>query len=745
MLTERKTDMNKNFIKATYKKNELNDHVPAPYFRKSFCIDKLPENAEIAICGLGFYRLYINGKDITKGPLAPYISNPDHYCYVDKYDITSLISEGENVIGVLLGNGFMNPVGGFVWDFDKADWAAPPCLALECTLKNGEDVTVIEADTTFKTHSSPILFDEYRFGEFYDARHELDGWNEPGFDDSDWASALPADRPRGEFKVCEAEPITVTKKLKPVSITKLENGYLYDFGENTAGICLLSVDAVEGQTIVMDHCERLSGGEKFSDSNIIFGSGYYSENSNRVYRTSYTAKDGRAEWLPHFVYHGFRYVLASGITEAQATEELLTYYVMSSDIEKIGSFSCSDERINTLYSMVDNALRSNFYYIQTDCPHREKNGWTGDASLSADFCALMYNTEKSWREWLCNIRKAMRDDGALPGIVPTGGWGFAWGNGPTWDSILFNLPYQLYKLRGCTDVIKENAISMMRYLNYIIGRRDEKGLVAVGLGDWVPVGKSASKYDVPLAFTDSVMVMDMARKATEMFTAVGLSVYADYAHRIYEEMRAAIRLHLIDFETMTVSGDCQSGQAIGVYYDVFNDDEKPAAAERLVEFIHAKDDAFDCGFIGMHAIFHVLSEFGYGELAFAMITRKEFPSYTQLIDMGHTAMIEQFRFEEDGVTIRSSHNHHFLGDINRWFTYSIAGLRPVSADKVVICPDFISSIDSASASYKLPAGEACVSWERKNGEIFLAVSAAPSVKIELSEKLSGANVTVNRI
>ena len=736
--------MNKNFIKATYKKNELHDSVPAPYFRKSFSLDFTPESAEISICGLGFYRLYINGADITKGPLAPYISNPDHYCYVDKYDIKSYLTEGENVIGVLLGNGFMNPVGGFVWDFDKVDWAAPPCLALECNVKGeGDSALSFEADTSFKTHSSPILFDEFRFGEVYDARIELDGWNKPGFDDSDWSRALTADRPRGELKICEAEPIAVTKKLRPVSITKEGDGYLYDFGLNTAGICLLNVTADPDQTITMDHCERLIEG-KFSDSNIIFNSGYYLDNKDKVYRTVYTAKGGHAEWLPHFVYHGFRYVLVNGITEEQATEDLLTYYVMSSDLKKLGSFSCSDERINKLYAMVDNALRSNFYYIQTDCPHREKNGWTGDASMSSDYAVLMYDTEKSWREWLNNIRKAMRADGALPGIVPTGTWGFNWGNGPTWDSILFNLPYQLYKFRGCTDVIKENATAMMRYLNYIIGRRDEKGLVAVGLGDWVPVGKSASKYDVPLAFTDSVMVMDMARKASEMFSAVGLINNADFAHRIYEEMRAAIRLHLVDLETMTVQGDCQSGQAIGVYYDVFNADEKPAAVARLVEFIHAKEDAFDCGFIGMHTIFHVLSEFGYGELAYAMITRKEFPSYTQLIDMGHTAMIEQFKYSSNGVTITSSHNHHFLGDINRWFTYSIAGLRPVSADTVEICPDFISSINHAEASYKLPAGAIEVKWARDGEDITVDIFCDAGVKTLISPKLAKTTVNIHQ-
>ena len=237
------------------------------------------------------------------------------------------------------------------------------------------------------------------------------------------------------------------------------------------------------------------------------------------------------------------------------------------------------------------------------------------------------------------------------------------------------------------------------------------------------------------------MVMDVARKAEEMFRAVGLLNYADYAHRIYTEMRAAIRLHLIDHETMTVSGACQSGQAIGVYYGVFEESEKPEAVERLVEFIHAKDDAFDCGFIGMHTIFHVLSEFGYGELAFALITRKEFPSYTQLIELGHTALLEHFRLRDDGE-YNTSLNHHFLGDIARWFTFSIAGLRPISKDEVVICPDFIESIDRAKASYSLPVGCVEVAWERKNGEIALTVTCDKAVKVTLSEKASKAKVNI---
>ena len=129
---------------------------------------------------------------------------------------------------------------------------------------------------------------------------------------------------------------------------------------------------------------------------------------------------------------------------------------------------------------------------------------------------------QSWRQWLASIRKSQNDLGALPGIVPTAGWGFEWGNGPAWDCVLFNLPYELYKKRGCTEVIKENAHAMVRYLEYILTKRSDNGTVAIGLGDWVPVGTVCDAYSSPLALTDSIMVMDMAKKASEMFGETAL-------------------------------------------------------------------------------------------------------------------------------------------------------------------------------------------------------------------------------
>ena len=198
------------FIKATEKFNTFEDWVPAPYVRKSFASDKKTEGKlKIAVCG--FYRLFFNGVEITRGFLSPYISNPNDLVYYDEYTVD--IDEGENVIGIMLGNGFQNNPGGYIWDFDKADFRSAPLLSLSLSYSDGRE-RVIYSDESFKTHPSPILSDDYRFYEVYDARKEIDGWCSKGFDDSAWSNMLIAPAPKGEIKLSTVPPIVVEKEIR---------------------------------------------------------------------------------------------------------------------------------------------------------------------------------------------------------------------------------------------------------------------------------------------------------------------------------------------------------------------------------------------------------------------------------------------------------------------------------------------------------------------------------------------------
>ena len=722
------------FVRASDKVCSFAQHVNAPYFRKSFMLEEAAQKAEATICGLGFYELYINGKNITKGALAPYISNPDDVCYYDNYDVMPYLKKGENVIGVVLGNGFFNPFGGAIWDFEKAPWIAPLRFALQFEAEAGGKSICFEADSGFKTHDSAIIFDEYRMGTHYDARLELAGWSEPGFDDGAWTEAISAEQPRGEAVLCPADPIVVTKELKPVSITKCSRGYIYDFGANLAGVCRLAINGKPGQRISLWHSELLKDGE-LDISTIIFDRPGFAE-----YYKEYAQKDvyickgeGEETFVPPFTYHGFQYVLVEGIEEAQATESLLTYLVMNSDLKERGGFSCSDDTVNTLQLYTRRSDLANFYYFPTDCPHREKNGWTGDASMSAEHMLLNLRAENSLREWMRNIRKAQRLDGALPGIVPTSGWGFEWGNGPAWDSVCVNIPYYVYKYTGDDAILYENADMIFRYLNYITTRMDERGLIAIGLGDWcqpirqeLPAGKEPTDNDLyssPLEFTDSAIILDMCKKATLVFDRTGRTLQKEFAQKLHDRLLDAIRTHLIDADAALAVGNCQTSQALGIEFDIFTEEEKPKAYENLVKIIHEQKDFMGVGMIGARYLFHVLAKGGDADLALKMITRPEWPSYGNWIARGATSLWEDF-VRPQGK--QNSKNHHFFGDISAWFIRYIAGLKPnpnmEGIDKIEVSPCFATSLTYASAHFDAPKGRVEVSWKREADKIALFVT-----------------------
>ena len=317
-----------------------------------------------------------------------------------------------------------------------------------------------------------------------------------------------------------------------------------------------------------------------------------------------------------------------------------------------------------------------------------------------------------------NICKAQREDGALPGIVPTGGWGFDWGNGPAWDCVLAQIPYFTYIYRGQTEMIRDSVPSFIAYLKYLRTRVDKNGLLEIGLGDWCHIGGIEPK--APLILTDSIMAMDTANKISEMLDAIEMHEQAEFARKEAKNYKEAIRTNLIDFNTMCALGDCQSSQAMCLYYNIFRASEQTVAFDKLLEMVHAMDDHIDVGVLGGKVIFHVLSRFGYSDLAFKMITRDDYPSYGNWLKRGATTLWENFY--PDNV---SSMNHHFWGDISAWFIKCIVGIQ-LNPDKhnvhsLKLKPAFIEALDHATAFHEAPAGTIAVSWKREGKEIILDV------------------------
>ncbi len=746
-------DFSKRFVCAGYDYNKYDRHVPSPAMRKSFTLRAKPEKAEILITGLGFYDLFVNGKMITKGLTAPYISNSDDLIYYDLYDLTDRLREGENVIGIVLGDGMQNPKTA-VWNFCDAVHTSSPKTAFNFRAEAGGETVEFDA-TSLVWKESPITFNDLRSGVHYDARLEEDGWCEAGFDARDWKPVMKAENPRGEAKLCTAEPVKVKEEIPPVSIKKGElvpyremndiaesikgmdipdrnvemtGGYIYDFGVNTAGVFRFKIKgAKRGQKISFQCGEYLDEEGRLTYQNIGFYPNGYSQ------RDIYICRGDKDEevFVPMFTYHGCRYIYVNGITEEQATKEAMTFLRAHSDMKMRADFRCSNDIVNKLFAMALNSDLSNFWYFPTDCPHREKNGWTGDASASAEHMIMTFTPENSYREWLCNIRHAQNIEGAIPGIIPTAGWGFDWGNGPAWDSVIFNLPYMMYHYRGDTEIIRENRHMMMRYLEYIASKRDDDGLIHIGLGDWIPV--DGGKVQPTLALTDSIMVYDMCRKGEEMFCAIGNTLDASYAKNLGDEVKKAIRENLIDFCTMTTTCHSQTGLAMCIYYGIFEGAELNAAGKKLAETAHDEGDNFDVGFLGLHTIFHALAMTGNADLAYHLIAKEDFPSYGYYVNkLPMTSLPESIASTYGAL---ASLNHHFYGDINHFFLRRILGVNvnPTGKDanRIVVAPNFISTLNFAEGHYDAPAGRVYIKWQRDGENVKLTVKADEGVKTEI--------------
>ena len=734
------------FIRASDRYTDGDEHISAPYIRRAFDLDFKPEYARIYITTPGFYELFVNGERITKGYLAPYISNPDDFITYDEYDVANLLKKGKNAIGIILGNGFANQsvVG---WDFDKASFRAPLCVSMTLTANDGDKSYVLNSDESFRTAPSPITYDMYRYGTHYDARLEIDGWCEADYDDSLWDTVTEADAPHGKIVKCTAEPIVLQEQIKPLSYKKVgdfcylktayrggedvefsrvSEAYLYDFGVSRSGVCKLKIRGSRGQKIVMRHGEKLTDDGDFTLNSI------YTYNPNRLdfipnFQTDIYILSGKEceIYIPSFTYHGFRYVLIEGLTDEQALYDTVTFEVISSDIKRRSDFECDNATVNTLYGMTLAADTSNFHYFPTDCPHREKNGWTGDITASAEQLLLSFDCKESLKLWLKSLRHAQLESGMLPGIAPTSGWGYKWGNGPFWDASAVVVPYTVYKYDADEQILRDNADMIAKYLRYVKSMRNSDGLVSIGLGDWVQPYNRKIGILAPLELTDSMTVYNVSKKAETVFRIIGRKDDEAFARELKEEIFSSVREHLIDKETLTAAGNCQTSQAMLLYYGVFTQEQRQGAYERLIEIIHRDGDRLMCGVIGLCHIFDVLIDGGDGDLAMKMITRPDEPSYGAMIKRGATALCESL--EENGLN--ESENHHFLGDILRIFLSRIAGLKVnpdlKSKNSLEFSPRPVRSIDYAKAEYSFDGARAVLGYKRQ-GEKILFFAEIPS-------------------
>ena len=667
------------FKDSRWIKNPEN-HIEGLLLRKEFEVKSEVLSATLYIIGLGYGIYYINGKEVTDNVLTTQFTNFDKRILYNKYDVTKLVSKGINCIGASVGNGFYNIFERNTWNFDTASWRDAPKLIcdLEITYADSGKEHIV-SDLSWKaTTDGPVRYNIPRGGEIYDARLEKDGWNKPGFDDSDWSGVKIARSPGGALEENVFPNPRIIREIKPVSIS--DNG-VYDFGESTTGWVKFSAKGEPGATLRIRFSERVDDNGDINPTSINKHNLYGKLKHEEIY--IFKGK-GIEEHHPVFNFHGFRYVQI--FKEGNITDINLVAQVVHTDIKQIGSFECSDDMLSKIHAACVRSILTNYLSIPMDCPHREQNGWTGDAYFSAQTSVMNFDMKLFYQKWLRDIRDTQRSSGQISAVVPVSNcWGYFACGGPVWDGALNLIPLEYYEYTGDTTLLEENIEAIKKDVeffgtmtdNYLYGDSES-------IGDWVPPGREPV---FPATATCTAYYYKTV-KALERACGV-LGQDGAYYKELAEKIKSAYRLKFVSADNIGSEG--QLDYAVAIYCGLLEPEEEAAAAKKLNELVTEKDYHIDCGTTGTKAIFTALSKYGYDETLYKMVTNPTYPSYAYWIKNGSANLCEAW-------CMTSSLNHHMFSEVDHWLYRYVAGIQ-LNENGLVIEPHFIG-LDHVKASHR---------------------------------------------
>jgi alpha-L-rhamnosidase len=692
---------------------------PAPYFRKEFSAGKKIASARAYIAAAGLYELSINGQRIGDHRLDPTYTRFDRRNLYVTYDITENLQQGENAIGVLLGNGWYNHQSTAVWFFDQAPWRARPkfCMDLRITYSDGS-VELISTGQDWQTALSPVIFNSIYTAEHYDARLEQPGWNLPGFDDEGWSNATNTGTPSQNIVAQALHPIRNVTEIPAVEMKKQgENKWLFDFGRNIAGVTYMRVLGSEGTTIRLKHVERLDSAGRADMSNIDVH--YRPTDDSDPFQTDIFILSGKAvdEFMPRFNYKGFQYVEVTSDQPLELTKESLTAYFMHSDVPPVGKIHSSNNTLNKIWEAANASYLSNLFGYPTDCPQREKNGWTGDAHIASETGLYNFDGITVYEKWLDDHRDEQQPNGVLPAIIPTDGWGYHWANGPDWTSTIAIIPWNIYLFYGDARILEENYDNIKRYVDYI-DENYPSGITDWGLGDWVPV-----KSKTPKEFTSSAYYYVDAVILSKAAKILGKTEDAEKYVTLADKIKTAVNEKYLNRETGMYGSGLQTELSVALHWGLAPDELREKVAENLAKRVVVDNKHIDVGLLGTKTILNALSENGYPELAYEVASQETFPSWGWWIVNGATTFYENWPLD---ASRDISMNHIMFGEINAWYYKALGGIFPDENQpgfkNVILKPSFVQGLEHFEASHEGPYGTIVSSWKKKGKTVEYAVS-----------------------
>lgn len=695
------------------------DRPVVPYFRKEFKISRKVTGATLYITGLGHYEALINGNKVGKGFLTPGWTNYDKTVLYNIYDVTSMLRQGSNVIGVIVGNGFYN-VNRERYRKLVIAFGNPLLLAqLRIRYSDGSE-EIIVTDTNWETAPSPIIYTSIYGGEDYDARLEQPGWDKPGFDDSNWRSAVVVTPPSGKVSRDLDYPVEIMETYTTTSKLRLNDGnWLYDFGQNASGVTEIRIKGKKGQVVRLIPCEIINSDSQPNQS--ASGSPYY---------FTYVLKGDSIEtWHPRFTYYGFRYVKIEGATPADIDTinekaELVDLRLLHNynSTPSAGSFECSNELFNQINTLILRAIKSNLQSILTDCPHREKLGWLEQTYLMGSPVHYNFNIYQLYLRQVSNMMEAQLNDGLIPSISPeyvqfTGGFR----DSPEWGSAAIIIPWLIYKWYGDASVMEKAWPMMLKYVEYL-NSRSENHILSYGLGDWFDYGplQPGVAQLTPISLTATAIYYFDVELMANMASILKKSDEQEQLTKWANEIKSAFKAQFFDPATCNISTGSQTAMAMPWCIGLVDDQFKERVMKNLVDSIHTNDNQLTAGDIGYKFLVEALASGGKSQLLYEMNIQDDVPGYGYQLRKGATSLTESWTALEN-----VSNNHLMLGHLMDWFYNSLGGIsqtiQSVAYKETEIRPEIVGDINWVKASYQSPYGEIRSEWEKMNGLIKLNV------------------------
>lgn len=701
---------------------------PAPYFRREMTLRSGIEKARLYISALGVYEANLNGSVIGDQVMAPGWTSYHHHLRYQTFDVTQMLTEGLNAIGVIVGDGwYRGRLGGRGGRRNIYGDRLGLIAQLEIEYQDGTHET-INSDETWRVATGPILFNDIYDGETYDARLEFKNWFCADFQDGDWKNVNLLEWDLTRLVAPLGPPVRRMELVAPKAIITSPSGRtLLDFGQNLVGRLRISVKGSAGQTITMRHAEVLESGELCTRPLRI------AEATDR-----YTLRGGGIEtWEPRFTFHGFRYAEIDNWPGEMNLGDIQAV-VCHSDLERTGWFECSEPLLNQLHQNVLWSMRGNFLDIPTDCPQRdERLGWTGDLQVFSPAASYLYNVSGFLDSWLRDLAvEQFEAGGIVPFVVPyilnelvraAAAWG---------DAAVV-VPWVLYQHYGDKDILATQFKSMRTWVDWIAGVAGESLLWDKGFqfGDWLDPAAPPDKPGEARTDKGLLATAYFAHSAEWVGRAAGVLGLAEEEIR-YLTLAGEIR-RAFAREYITPSGrllsDTQTAYALAIAFELFPQPaQRQHAAERLEALVIANDYHIGTGFVGTPLICDALSSTGHLATAYHLLLERSCPSWLYPITMGATTIWERWDSMLPDGSVNpgkmTSFNHYALGAVADWMHRTIGGLNPLEPgyQRFEIRPRPGGSLTQACAKLSTPYGLAQCEWVIEDGEIEVKAIIPPN-------------------